>query len=145
MQFSLEDVELGVEPEAIIEEIRKNLSARPELLEEFARVVTDNTAGFADFVYVHEQGEDWLFFVLEEDIPYGEDDQPSRPYDYARPGFFADAELSQKLSRADTEVQGILPREVTRSDYDLGNGTYRLVLASAGVRAQWRFTANPAP
>jgi long-chain fatty acid transport protein len=30
---------------------------------------------------------------------------------------------------ADAEVQGILPRTVTSSDYDLGNGTYDLVLA----------------
>jgi long-chain fatty acid transport protein len=30
---------------------------------------------------------------------------------------------------ADAEVQGILPRTVVSSDYDLGNGTYNLVLA----------------
>jgi hypothetical protein len=30
---------------------------------------------------------------------------------------------------ADAEVQGILPRTVASSDYDLGNGTYDLVLA----------------
>lgn len=34
---------------------------------------------------------------------------------------------------ADAEVQGILPRTVTRSDYDLGNGTYDMVLALAQV------------
>ncbi|WP_437483593.1 hypothetical protein WME75_43105 [Sorangium sp. So ce1014] len=32
----------------------------------------------------------------------------------------------------DVRVQGILPRTVTESDYDLGNGTYTLVLTTVG-------------
>jgi long-chain fatty acid transport protein len=39
----------------------------------------------------------------------------------------------------DAEVQGILPREVTASDYDLGNGTYRLLLASSSLHLQAKF------
>ncbi len=39
----------------------------------------------------------------------------------------------------DVRVQGILPRTVTTSDFDLGNGTYRLVLAAATVHAKIRF------
>lgn len=33
---------------------------------------------------------------------------------------------------ADARLQGILPRAVTRSDFDLGNGTYRLFIATIG-------------
>ena len=36
----------------------------------------------------------------------------------------------------DVELQGILPRKVTGSDFDLGNGTYKLLLASASVHMQ---------
>ncbi len=40
---------------------------------------------------------------------------------------------------ADAEVQGILPRTVTDSDYDLANGTYKMILASVMLHAQFRF------
>lgn len=40
---------------------------------------------------------------------------------------------------ADTEIQGILPRTVTDSDFDLGNGTYNLLLASVMLHAQVAF------
>ncbi len=39
----------------------------------------------------------------------------------------------------DIRVQGIVPRTVTDSDFDLGNGTYRLVLAAASAHAKIRF------
>jgi long-chain fatty acid transport protein len=31
---------------------------------------------------------------------------------------------------ADARLQGIIPRTVTDSDYDLGNGTYKLFIAA---------------
>ncbi|WP_437599262.1 outer membrane protein transport protein [Sorangium sp. So ce590] len=41
--------------------------------------------------------------------------------------------LSDRVSLSgDVRVQGILPRTVTESDYDLGNGTYTLVLTTVG-------------
>ena len=40
---------------------------------------------------------------------------------------------------ADAEVQGILPRTVTTSDFDLGNGTYDLVLALGQVHLIIKF------
>jgi long-chain fatty acid transport protein len=39
----------------------------------------------------------------------------------------------------DVEVQAMIPRTVTSSDHDLGNGTYRLVLAQVALHAQVRF------
>jgi long-chain fatty acid transport protein len=39
----------------------------------------------------------------------------------------------------DAEVQGILPRTVTDSDFDLGNGRYDLVLASLGLWLEVKF------
>ncbi|MCA9654010.1 MAG: outer membrane protein transport protein [Myxococcales bacterium] len=42
----------------------------------------------------------------------------------------------------DLKVQGILPRTVTDSDYDLGNGTYKLFLGVAAVHARIKFGAG---
>lgn len=39
----------------------------------------------------------------------------------------------------DLRLQGILPRTVTDSDYDLGNGTYKLFIGVAAVHAKFRF------
>jgi hypothetical protein len=102
--FTLTDVPLGVEADAIVDEIRKNMAANPLALQDLAENLTDNTFGFADFYYwkpapggpVDDEG-DWLFFVTQDDIPV-DDDGPARPYAYANPGFFADEGLTQKLS-----------------------------------------------
>lgn len=40
---------------------------------------------------------------------------------------------------ADGEIQGILPRTVTDSDYDLGNGTYNLVLGVVMLHIEVKF------
>lgn len=106
--FTLTDVPLGIPAETIVEEIRTNLAANPAALEDLAENLTDNTEGFADFYYwrapagqvsAEEEG-DWLFFVTEDDIPV-DDDGPARPYAYDNPGFFADAELGDKVSSLD--------------------------------------------
>lgn len=102
--FSLSDVPLGIEAEDIVDEIRTNMAANPLALEDLAKNLTANTFGFADFYYwkpkpggpVEAEG-DWLFFVTQEDIPV-DDDGPARAYNYANPGFFADADLTEKLS-----------------------------------------------
>ncbi|MFV8754692.1 OmpP1/FadL family transporter [Nannocystaceae bacterium ST9] len=39
----------------------------------------------------------------------------------------------------DAEVQGILPRKVTGSNYDLGNGRYDLIIASLGLWLEFKF------
>lgn len=40
---------------------------------------------------------------------------------------------------ADARMQGILPRTVTDSDHDLGNGTYKLFIAAIAGHLQFRF------
>ncbi len=41
--------------------------------------------------------------------------------------------------QGDARLQGIIPRNVTESDYDLGNGTYKLFIATLGLHVQTRF------
>ena len=43
---------------------------------------------------------------------------------------------------ADVEGQAILPRTVTTSDFDLGNGRYSLFLAQVGLHARMRFGSS---
>lgn len=109
--FSLADVSLGVGADEIVEEIRKNMVANPLALQDLAEALTASTYGFADFYYwkpkpggSSELEGDWLFFVTEDDIPV-DDDGPARDYGYENPGFFADQELTQKLSSTE-EVDG---------------------------------------
>jgi long-chain fatty acid transport protein len=40
---------------------------------------------------------------------------------------------------ADMEVQGLIPRTVTTSDFDLGNGRYQMVIGSTAIHLQARF------
>jgi len=103
--MSMHDVEVGVPPEELIEQVKKNVEANPEALAEFATLLTDSTLGNADFYYVRgidslpapERG-DWLFFIEPQDIAIDDDGDPVREYDYASPGFFSDAELTRKVS-----------------------------------------------
>lgn len=103
--MSIENVAVGVPPQEMIEQVKKNVEANPEALREFATLLTDSTSGNADFYYVRgidslpadEQG-DWLFFVNEQDIAIDAQGDPVRDYDYAAPGFFADESLGDKRS-----------------------------------------------
>ena len=48
--------------------------------------------------------------------------------------------LSERVALyADARFQGILPRKVTTSDYDLGNGTYKLFIATIAGHLKVRF------
>lgn len=117
--FTLYDVPLGVEAEAIVDEIKANMAADPKALEDLAEQLTANTEGYADFYYWKPKPGgpadiegDWLFFITEDDIPV-DDNGPARPYNYANPGFFADENLSQKISSTD-EVGGDASHEKLR-------------------------------
>jgi hypothetical protein len=105
VQFTLDDVPLGVGADAITQEIRDNIAANPEALRQLASQLADATDGEADFFYIRSKPGgpadlegDWLYFVTEDDIPIGDDGDPVRPYEYANPGFFGDMGLSDKLS-----------------------------------------------
>ncbi|MFO7565745.1 MAG: hypothetical protein R6X02_24090 [Enhygromyxa sp.] len=139
--FTLSDVPLGIPASTIVEEIRANMAANPLALQDLAENLTANTFGFADFYYwrpkpggpVQWEG-DWLFFVTQDDIPV-DDSGPARPYNYANPGFFADANLGQKLSSTD-EVDGdathekirVAPGDVLYVEDDTGR-VYRIDVA----------------
>jgi hypothetical protein len=120
--LSLRDVEVGVPPEEVVEQVKTNIQANPEALREFAGLLTDSTVGAADFYYVHgmdslpgDQQGDWLFFVHEDDLGIDEDGNPVRAYDYATPGFFGDQGLSDEISTT-TEVDGDTVHQKVRID-----------------------------
>lgn len=106
-EFTLSDVSVGVPPEELEAQIRTNLEANPAALSDLAATITANTFGDADFFYVRpapgdaDEG-DWLFFVTEEDIREDEDGVPVRDYTYAKPGFYAEASLSTKVSSTES-------------------------------------------
>ncbi|MBL8943053.1 MAG: acetyltransferase [Myxococcales bacterium] len=103
--MSIQDVGVGVPPDEMIEQVKKNVQANPEALREFASLLTDSTAGAADFYYVRgidslpaDQQGDWLFFVTESDIAIDDEGNPVRDYGYTSPGFFTDPQLTKKVS-----------------------------------------------
>jgi len=102
VELSLTDVVVGVETDELIEQTRENLEQNPEALREFASLITDSTVGDADVYYVRVEGEDWLYFVTEDDLRLDDEGQPVRDYGYATPGFFADEGLTMKLSSIET-------------------------------------------
>jgi hypothetical protein len=121
VEFTLEDVGVGLDAASIEATIRDNLRADPASLIDVAADVLDNGSGEADFYYVRprpddapERQGDWLFFVTPGDLPEGEGGA-KRPYDYERPGFYADEALAQKISTKD-EVDGDVEHEKVRLD-----------------------------
>jgi len=101
VQFSLENVRLGVPPSEIVSEARTNLEQNPTALGDVARLITESGHGDADFYYVRANDHDYLFFLTPEDSRFGADRQPARAYHYDAPGFFADPALTNKLSSAE--------------------------------------------
>jgi hypothetical protein len=100
--LSLTDVVVGVETDELITQTRENLEQNPEALREFASLITDSTVGDADLYYLRVEGEDWLYFVIEDDLRLDDEGQPVRDYGYEMPGFFADEGLTNKLSSTET-------------------------------------------
>lgn len=99
--FTLTDLPLGTTGDAIATEVTTNLAANPEAMRPLAMAVTDNSVGAPDLYYrpvrSGDELEDWLFFVHPEDIPLRADG-PDRPYDYTTVGFFADEQLTERVS-----------------------------------------------
>lgn len=143
--LSLRDVAVGVETDELIAQTRKNLESNPEALREFASLITDSTRGDADFYYVRvgheglasEQG-DWLFFVGEDDLRLDEEGEPVRGYDYEAPGFFADRDLSTKVSSTEV-VDGDSGHEKVRVE----PGDVLFILDDEGQRYQLTVADKP--
>jgi len=109
--FTLQDVPLGISGTELAEDVAANLAATPDVLEDLAAVLTENGRGAADLFYVRDAqaGTDALWFLAPDDIPFGDDGDPVRPYDYDRVGFFGDAGLTQRLSTTDARGREVLP------------------------------------
>jgi hypothetical protein len=106
LEFTLRNVRLGTTTSELESKVKANLRAAPSSLLQLTETVLASTQGEADFYYYRAREEnveatrgDWLLFIVPGDIPAGEDDKPARAYDYAHPGFYADAGLTQKLSQ----------------------------------------------
>ncbi len=118
VEVTLRDVATGLTEADIERRIRQNLQADPTTLAELASSLIDNGAGAADFYYYRPRGstspdDDYLFFVVESDIPRGRDGMPVRPYRYSTPGFFRDAALTMRAGTRDA-VDGDTEHEKVR-------------------------------
>jgi hypothetical protein len=105
LELTIRDVPVGIETNDLVDRIKANLEADPELLKNMAVELNDNASGDADFYYYQPSTEsgvagrdDYLYFVAPEDIRKDEGGRPVRPYAYQNPGFFADAGLTAKVS-----------------------------------------------
>lgn len=112
VEFTLSDISIPLDEPAIVAQIKANLEQNPEALTGITEQLNNNTDGDADFYFFQpdpattpaDQLGDWLFFVAEADLRQDAEGQPVRPYAYARPGFFADPELTDKRSSAGDAV-----------------------------------------
>lgn len=104
VSFVLEDVALGLSMADLIGGVKRSLQADPAGLVQVAATLFDNTWGEADFFYRRPRGEDgdYLFFLDASDIPKDRAGVAIRPYAYANPGFFAEADLVTQLATRDT-------------------------------------------
>jgi hypothetical protein len=99
VELTVEDVPIGLTTEELVAQIRANAQANPRTLRALAEQLNDNTQGDADFYYYQSAaGGDYLYFIAPLELRLNEDGTFVRPYAYAKPGFFADAALTQKLS-----------------------------------------------
>ncbi len=147
VQFTIHDVLLGVRATQLKADIRNNIANNPRVLREFASAVVETTRGDADFYYYRPKADskqegDWLFFVLESDIPRADDGERQRPYAYASPGFYSDEGLTQKVSSTQ-DVDGDVLHEKVRLESgapvyvgDDAGQVFRIELAGKPSRAR---------
>ena len=109
VEFTLHDVEIPLDPAAVLTEIKANAKADPRVLTDLAIKLNDTSAGDPDFYYYRPRLEnspevqgDYLYFIAPVDVRRDEDNEPVRPYSYAAPGFFRDEALTDKASSITT-------------------------------------------
>lgn len=119
VEFTLKDIVIPLDQDAIVKQIKANLERNPEALIGITEQLNDNADGDADFYYFKPaptaggEGGDYLFFVTEADLRKDGDGLPARPYGYERPGFFADPELTDKRS-SKADIEGDTTHEKVR-------------------------------
>lgn len=127
--FTLEDIDVGLTASEIREAMRPELQKQRHTLSD--RLLGDyrRNNGAVDFYYRRgADGLPYVFFVAESDP------LPHDRYDYQKPGFFADPELTNKLSTKAPGTSGdseheklrLLPGETTVYAQDDGGNVFRL-------------------
>jgi len=103
VEMTITDVPVGVQTEDLVTQIRTNIEANPLNMRGVAEELTRSTEGDADFYYYQAEadGADYLYFIAPPDMRLDALGIPVRDYVYQRPGFYADAELTQKVSSAE--------------------------------------------
>ncbi|MCA9659783.1 MAG: acetyltransferase, partial [Myxococcales bacterium] len=118
VSLTLRDVPVGVTTADLVAAIKENLANDPAPLTDIAEIINDNAEGDPDFYYYQPtlgnpeaiQG-DYLYFVAPVDVRVKDDNSPVRDYAaYQKPGFFADAGLTQKVSDK-AEIDGDVVHE----------------------------------
>ncbi len=109
VRFTLNDIDVGLSADDIRAAMRPTLQAQRHKLS--YRLLGDykRNNGAIDFFY--RRGTDnqpYLFFVAETDP------RAVAAYDYSKPGFFADADLTKKLSTTDAGTSGDRAHEKLR-------------------------------
>lgn len=135
--FALKGVPIGLTAEQMIAQIRPNLQAQAEFIAKTILGKFWKHNDHLDFYYRRgsDGGAPILFFVAETDLrPDPSDPEQLAAYTYAKPGFFADAALTAKLSsttlagvpEADHEKLALSPGESTVYMQDDAGDTYAL-------------------
>ncbi|MBL9103576.1 MAG: acetyltransferase [Myxococcales bacterium] len=118
VEFTLKNVQIPVDQDAIFQSIRDNFAANPDALADLAKLLNNNAAGDADFYYVrsHALGADYLYFVTSGDLRTDAEGALVRPYAYEHVGFYGDATLANKVSSAADIGDGDDSHEKVRVD-----------------------------
>ncbi|AKT36148.1 hypothetical protein [Chondromyces crocatus] len=114
VEITVREVPVGVSTETLVTKIRENIQGNPAALRGVAEQLNDNTTGDADFYYYRTSDDkDWLYFIAASDLRLDEEGNPVRAYGYVKPGFYADAGLSEKVSTREA-VDGDATHEKVR-------------------------------
>jgi hypothetical protein len=135
VEFTLKNIQIPLDEAAILEAIKSNLASDPAALADITEQLNNNSDGDADFYYYRPSnaavGDDYLFFVTEDDLRLDAEGAPVRPYAYARPGFYADAALTKKLS-ATAAITGDTTTDTTHEKLKVSPGQTVFVEDDAG-------------
>lgn len=106
VELTLRDIPTGISTEALIDTMKQNVMTDAGSLVDFAALLNDTSVGDPDFYYYRPRLEnpeelqgDYLYFVTPMDIRNDDAGAKTREYSsYEQPGFYADAELTSKVS-----------------------------------------------
>lgn len=122
--YGLKGVPIGLTAEQMIAQIRPNLQAQAEFIAKTILGKFWKHNDHLDFYYRRgsEGGAPILFFVADSDLrPDPKNPEQLAAYTYAKPGFFADAALSKKLST--TTLAGVADTEHEKLALPAGEST----------------------